>query len=208
MKSFQFAVLMATMPIALVSSFAINQQNARSRTICNAFSTAGMWNAGLSYGKGQFRFYEGFEKWMSPFPKEDREAFPEVFNIPKGAYEIILTKPLGIIFEEIDIGKGVYVQDLVEGGNADIQGIVKPGDVLVGITAVKIVGAKWERRLIPCRTFDFDTMVGAVGSNDPKWGCSDVILMFERPDEADSAEVDRFMEFFEPPSDSPWKQRQ
>merc|ERR1712125_147826 len=75
------------------------------------------------------------------------------------------------------IGKGVYVQDLVEGGNADIQGIVKPGDVLVGITAVKIVGAKWERRLIPCRTFDFDTMVGAVGSNDPKWGCSDVILL-------------------------------
>ena len=47
--------------------------------------------------------------------------------------------------------------------------------------------------------------VGAIGSNDQKWGCNNVILMVERPGEADSEEVDKFLEFFEPPADTPWK---
>jgi len=145
---------------------------------------------------------------MSPFPDEDREAYPEIFNLPKGVYEVALAKPLGIVFEEIEAGKGLFVQDLVEGGNAAINGKVQIGDVLVGITAVKIVGAKYERRLIPARKFDFDTMVGAVASNDPKWDCNEVFLMFERPGEADSEKVDEFMAFFEPPFDNPWKQPQ
>ena len=140
---------------------------------------------------------------MSPFPEEDKQAYPEIFTLPKGCYEVDLEKPLGIIFEEIDVGKGLFVQDLVAGGNAERSGMVKVGDNLVAITAVKIVGAKFERRLIPCRGFDFDTMVGAIESNNPKWGCDSVVLMLERPDEADSAKVDEFLEFWEPPFDSP-----
>lgn len=154
------------------------------------------------------QFYNGFNRYLSPFPNEDKQAYPEIFNLPKGVYEVRLQKPLGIVFEEIQAGKGLYVQDLVEGGNAAQEGTVRVGDVLVGITATKIVGAKYERRLIPARKFDFDTMVGAVTSNDRKWGCEDVILMFERPEEADSKIVDDFMMFFEPPFDNPWKQRQ
>ena len=146
---------------------------------------------------------------MDVFPDEDRQASPEIFQLPKGLYEVRLPKPLGIVFEEIDSGSGLYVQDLVEGGNADREGTVQKDDVLVGITAVKIVGAKFERRLIPCRGFDFDTMVGAIESNDPKWGCYDVVLMMERPSEIDKKAVDDFMEFFEPPFGwNPWKQRQ
>ena len=53
-----------------------------------------------------------------------------------------MTKPLGIIFEEIEAGEGVFVQDLVEGGLAEIQGQIQPGDVLIGVTAVKVVGGK------------------------------------------------------------------
>jgi hypothetical protein len=131
-----------------------------SNTLCHAtVDTSFMWNGGNSYGKGQFKFYAGFEKWMSVFPDEDRKANPELFNLPKGVYEVKLEKPLGIVFEEIDFGKGLYVQDLVDGGNADIEGSVQKDDILIGITAVKIVGAKFERRLIPCLGFDFDTMV-------------------------------------------------
>lgn len=170
-----------------------------SSTACHALTVPGMWGSGLNFGKGDFAFYRGFDAFMKPFTQEDREAFPEIFNIPKGVYEVSLTKPLGIVFEEIEIGKGVVVQDLMEDGLAARQGKIQPGDVLVGITAVKIVGAKWERRLIPSRRFDFDTVVGAIGSNEPKWGCNDVVLMFERPGEADKAEVDTFMDFFEPP---------
>eukprot|EP00536_Pseudo-nitzschia_multiseries_P009461 jgi/Psemu1/258165/estExt_Genewise1Plus.C_2640013 len=167
-----------------------------------------MWGSGLNFGKGDFKFYKSFNSFMSPFTDEDRAEFPEVFNLPKGVYEVSMTKPLGIIFEEIEAGEGVFVQDLVEGGLAEVQGQIEIGDVLIGVTAIKVVGAKWERRLIPARKFDFDTTVGAIGSNEPKWSCNDVILMFERPGECDRSQVDAFMEFFEPPFDNPWKQQQ
>lgn len=184
-----------------------------STTSCFAgatgIQTGFMWNAGLSFGKGQFKFYNGFDEFMKVFPEEDRLAYPETFNLPKGVYEIQLKKPLGIVFEEFEEGSGgVFVQDLVSGGNAQRTGQVQVGDVLIGITAVKVVGAKYERRMIPARKFDFDTMVGAIGSNEERFSCTDVILMLERPGVADSAAVDSFMEFFEPPFDNPWKQRQ
>jgi hypothetical protein len=174
----------------------------------SSIDTRFMWNAGLSFGKGDFAFYANFDRFMSPFPHQDKDANPDIFNLPKGVYEVILPKPLGIVFEEIEEGRGLYVQELVEGGNGAQSGMIQPGDVLVGITAIKIVGAKYERRLIPARNFDFDTMVGAVESNKPKFGCSDVVLMFEKPDVANAQEVQSFMSFFEPPFDNPWKQRQ
>jgi hypothetical protein len=155
-----------------------------------------------------YQFYSGFDDWMKPFPEQDRQSYPEIFELPQGVYEVTLARPLGIVFEEIDVGRGLYVQDLVEDGNAKLSGQVQVADVLVGMTATKIVGAKYERRMIPARKFDFDTMAGAVASNDFRWGCDNVILMLERPGEADSAEVDTFLRFFEPPFDNPWKQQQ
>jgi PDZ domain len=181
---------------------------ASSSTTGGGVDTSFMWNRGLNFGKGQFKFYDSFDKWMSVFPQEDREAYPEVFSFPKGVYEVKLNKPLGIVFEEIEKRSGVYVKSLVDGGNAQRSGKIQVSDVLVGITAVKVVGAKYERRLIPARKFDFDTMVGAIASNEPRFACEDVILVLERPDEADSAAVDAFMAFFEPPFDNPWKQQQ
>jgi hypothetical protein len=194
------------------TAFGVNTQlpiRPRFDTSCHAaFEVSGMWPSGLNFGKGAFIFYRNFNSWMKPFSEDDRAAFPEVFNLPKGVYEVSMTKPLGIVFEEISIGKGIFVLDLVDGGLAERQGRIEVGDVLVGITAVKIVGAKWERRLIPARKFDFDTVVGAIQSNEAKWGCNDVVMQFERPGEADPAEVDKFMEFFEPPFTSPWRQQQ
>eukprot|EP00567_Pseudictyota_dubia_P011517 CAMPEP_0197446080 /NCGR_PEP_ID=MMETSP1175-20131217/11125_1 /TAXON_ID=1003142 /ORGANISM="Triceratium dubium, Strain CCMP147" /LENGTH=231 /DNA_ID=CAMNT_0042977143 /DNA_START=70 /DNA_END=762 /DNA_ORIENTATION=+ len=170
----------------------------------DAVSTSGMWNAGLSFGKGPFRFYEGFDQWMSPFADEDKEAYPELFELPDGVYEVSMKKPLGIVFEEVDAGRGVYVTDLVEGGNAEVQGTVQKGDVLIGVTAVKVIGAKWERRLIPAKDLDFDTVVGAIGSNEDRWGCQNVILQFARPGEFDEERVASHLDFFNPPGDSPW----
>ena len=165
------------------------------------------WNNGNSYGKGPFTFYKGFDEWMKPFPEEDRELYPDMFRIPAGTFEVRMARPLGIVFEELEAGGGggVYVKELVEGGNAEAKGVIKPGDRLIAVTAVKVVGAKWERRLLPCTTWDFDTVVGAIGSNDIKWGCNDVILLFERPGEADEDEVKKHLAFFEPPFDSMWK---
>ena len=83
---------------------------------------------------------------MSPFTEEDKKDFPEIFNLPKGVYEVSMTKPLGIIFEEIVAGEGVFVQDLVEGGLAEIQGTIEKGDVLIGVTAIKVVGGKKKKK--------------------------------------------------------------
>jgi hypothetical protein len=156
----------------------------------SSFDTSFMWNRGLNFGKGNFKFYDGFLNYMSAFPKEDQEAYPELFRLPEGLYECRLRTPLGIVFEEIQIGRGVYAKDLVPGGNAERDGTIKANDVLVGITAVKVVGAKFERRLIPARDFDFDTAVNAIQSNDQRYGCSDVILIMERPSEATSSVTD------------------
>ena len=168
-------------------------------------ATNGIWNTGNDFGRGKFRFYDGLDSYMKPYPDEDRQLYPELFRLPKGAYEVRLERPCGIIFEEVEPDRGVYVQGLVEGGNAANEGTLREGDVLVGVTAIQISGAKWERRLIPARRFGFDMAVNAIGSNEMKWGCNDVILLVERPGEADRAEVDKFLEFFEPPADTPWK---
>ena len=178
-------------------------KSSSSSTILRA--TNGIWNTGNDFGKGKFRFYDGLDSYMKPFPDEDRQLYPELFRLPRGAYEVRLSRPCGIVFEEVEPNRGVYVQGLVEGGNASYEGTLKEGDVLVGVTAIQISGAKWERRLIPARRFGFDVAVNAIGSNERKWGCDDVILLVERPGEADRAEVDKFMEFFEPPADTPWK---
>jgi len=193
--------------VTLTGAFVINARSVSSAAESSSSSALySTWNNGNKYGKGQFTFYKGFDEWMKPFPSEDRELYPEMFRIPTGVYEVRMARPLGIVFEELEAGGGgVYVTDLVEGGYAEAKGIIKPGDKLIGVTAVKVVGAKWERRLLPCTTWNFDTVVDAIGSNDSKWGCSDVVLLFERPGEANEEEVKKHLEFFEPPFDSMWK---
>jgi len=99
-----------------------------------------------------------------------------------GCYEVVLGKPLGIVFEEVvpDMARGVRVAELVDGGNAMASGLVGVGDVLVGVTGVKVVGAKHERVLVPAQGLDFDTIISAIGSNIEKWGCDDVILHLKK----------------------------
>lgn len=176
----------------------------------NAISSSGLWNVGAQFGKGPFRFFRSLDEWMKAFPDEDRVAFPELFQLPTGVIEVSLPKPLGLLLEEVEPGRGVKVEGFVSDGNAErlASNLIQPGDVLVGITAVKIVGAKWERRMIPCRNFDYDAVVGAIISNDRKWGCEDVVLWLERPGLADPDKTNAFLEFYEPPFETPWKQRQ
>lgn len=53
----------------------------------------------------------------------------------------------------------------------------------------------------PCRTLDFDTIMGAIGTNAPP-RCKDVAMQFMRPADAQGPEaVDKFLEFFEVPLD-------
>lgn len=157
------------------------------------------------FGKGPFRFYESFDTFMVAFPDEDREQYPEMFVLPKGCYEVALEKPLGIAFEEVKPGRGVLVDYLVEGSNAEKSGAIQPGDVLLAVTAVKVFGARYERKLIPAIDLDFDTIMGAIGSNQFKWKCKDVVMLMYRPSEADESEMRTFLEFFQIPPNNVWR---
>lgn len=84
-------------------------------------------------------------------------------------------------------------------------GEIQRNDVLIGVTAIKVVGAKWERRLLPAKDLSFDTIIDAIGSNELKWGCEDVVLQFMRPNECDEERLSEHLAFFNPPGDSAWR---
>ena len=103
--------------------------------------------------------------------------------LPENVFEVAVRKPCGIQFEEDGpiVGKnGVTAIAVLDGSNAAATGQIQPGDKLVGVTAVLLKGAKWERQLFDCRKWSFDTVVDAIGSNEEKFDCRDVILQFER----------------------------
>ena len=135
------AILLAQTPVVAFAPGATTTSSTKSSAL---HAVNGIWNTGNDFGKGKFRFYEGLDSYMKPFPDEDRELYPEMFKLPKGVYEVPLAKPCGILFEEIEPNCGVYVQDLVEGGNAERQGILQKDDVLVAMTAGECI------RMISC----------------------------------------------------------
>lgn len=192
-----------------VDALSIGASSTRAVAAASRAATAHMqhskgWDG---YGKGPFKFYNDFDSFMAPFPDEDREAYPEMFKLPEGVYEVKLQRPLGIAFEEVSAGRpnGVCVDYCVEGGNAEQSGKIKKGDVLIAVTAIKVFQARWERKLIPATQLEFDTIMAAIGSNQPQWGAKDVVMQFMRPDEADAAKVREHLDFFEIPYDHVFK---
>lgn len=173
----------------------------------------------MEFGKGFGSYYSGWSDWVSEYPEADREAYPSLFELPPSCYEITLNKPLGIAFIENDDG-GVCVDYLVEGGNAELSGQVQPGDVLLATTACMGRDGTFERRVVPSRYLDFDTIMAAIGSNAPKFHKkrkNDVILQFARPDAPMDNDGDPYaggkrgvkdyLESIKFPSDSPWLAR-
>lgn len=59
-----------------------------------------------------------------------------------------LNKPMGIVFEENDeeFG-GIFVLSLSEGGAAETDNTIKPGDQLVAVNDVKVAGEKFDDAL-------------------------------------------------------------
>ncbi|KAL1499532.1 hypothetical protein AB1Y20_011734 [Prymnesium parvum] len=120
--------------------------------------------------------------------------------LPANVYEVLIERPLGIGFEEdgpifgksgvsvstivpdSNAARGTQVMRNVGGSNAAVPGKVEVGDRLVGVTAIQVVGAKWERKLFDCRKWGFETVADAIGSNEDRFISNYVILQFERPE--------------------------
>ena len=117
--------------------------------------------------------------------------------IGAAAYTVRLVKPLGIMFEENAPGKpeGVSVGGLVEGGNAERDGRILIGDALTRVSAVQFAGqsalvtigsgqqfTSFSRELIPVSKMDFDTIMSAIGSNEGRYGYTDVVLELQHTD--------------------------
>ena len=156
------------------------------------------------FGKGPFKYYSDFNSFMAAFEdEEDRAAYPEMFALPPGVYEVETPRPLGIAFEEIVGGqpKGIKVDYLVDDGNAAQAGKIQPGDILLATTACKEIGPRYERKLLPCIDMEFDIIMGAIGSNEARYRCNGVVMMFMRPAEADEPKVREWLKFFDIPSD-------
>ena len=60
----------------------------------------------------------------------------------------LLTKPMGIVFEENDeeFG-GIFVISLSEDGAAEKEGLIKPGDQLVAVNDKKVSGLPFDEAL-------------------------------------------------------------
>jgi C-terminal processing protease CtpA/Prc len=59
-----------------------------------------------------------------------------------------LSKPMGIVFEENDEEYGgIFVLSLSEGGNAENDGKIKPGDQLVAVNDKKVAGLSFDDAL-------------------------------------------------------------
>ena len=170
----------------------------------------------MEFGKGFGSYYSGWDDWVKEYPEQDRVAYPALFSLPDDCYEIKLDKPLGIGFIEGDDG-GVQVDQLVEGGNAALSGMIKVGDVLLATTGCMGRDGTFERKMIPSRYQDFDTIMGAIGSNGPQFNKlrkNDVILQFARPtapyendgDPYDGGKrgIKDYLESLKFPIDSPW----
>ena len=129
--------------------------------------------------------------------------------LPANVFEVSIERPLGIGFEEdgpivsksgvsvnaivdgSNSAKGTTVLKNVDGRNQAAPGKVEIGDKLIGVTAIRYVGSKWERELFNCRKWSFDTVVEAIGSNEAKFISDYVILQFERPADKSDASAAR-----------------
>lgn len=74
-----YCSILATAQSAFVTSKLSSVSRPLSGRALNVAVPA-VWNAGNAFGKGGFRFYQGFEEWMKPFPDEDREKFPGEYH--------------------------------------------------------------------------------------------------------------------------------
>ena len=108
-----------------------------------------------------------------------------------------IRQPLGIVLAEDAKNGRIVVEEVVSGGNAARDGRVAVGDVLTGCQAVTLKEAKmsgsfekegygarpydnWERIWVDAVGLQYETVMSALSSNNPRWGISSIELELEQ----------------------------
>eukprot|EP00287_Rhodomonas_sp_CCMP768_P005088 CAMPEP_0196740204 /NCGR_PEP_ID=MMETSP1091-20130531/29930_1 /TAXON_ID=302021 /ORGANISM="Rhodomonas sp., Strain CCMP768" /LENGTH=141 /DNA_ID=CAMNT_0042085215 /DNA_START=173 /DNA_END=598 /DNA_ORIENTATION=+ len=114
------------------------------------------------------------------------------YEVPEHCRKIRIEKPLGIILEEVDQGKGAYVVKVNEGSNAQNAG-VQVGELLVACSAATLKAGKegryaetgyggrpfdnWEIVMFPCIDTPFKSIMQALASNNDRWGINAISVV-------------------------------
>lgn len=115
---------------------------------------------------------------------------------PGKLYEVTLKMPIGVVFAQTQGPRSpTVVEAVTEGGSADRAGL-RAGDVLVACSAVQLkagtegkfekegYGARpydnFETSIIDVQGLEFKTVMGALKSNNPRWGVTSVTLRIRR----------------------------
>lgn len=106
---------------------------------------------------------------------------------------VTIKQPLGITLAENVPDNLVFVESIQPGSNADESGLISVGDILVGCSGVVLKEAKlsgsfekegygqrpydnWETVYFDCRGKQYETVMAALTSNNPRWGITTITL--------------------------------
>jgi hypothetical protein len=99
-------------------------------------------------------------------------------DAPAGAggsrrYRVTIRQPLGIVLAEDAKNGRIVVEEVVSGGNA-----ARDGRVAVGYGARPY--DNWERIWVDAVGLQYETVMSALSSNNPRWGISSIELELEQ----------------------------
>eukprot|EP00979_Chaetoceros_neogracilis_P007052 scaffold1465_cov222-Chaetoceros_neogracile.AAC.1 len=145
------ASVAAFTPNPHVSRSSVTQLNGLFDGMKDAFSAPALERSSLASERET-----PIDRWMG----WNVQAEPEILSVSDAPANFVdameeanyvtssLPKPMGIVFEENDeeFG-GIFVLSLSEGGSAETDGTIKPGDQLVAVNTQKVAGNKFDDAL-------------------------------------------------------------
>ncbi|MEW5302274.1 MAG: hypothetical protein WDW36_005075 [Sanguina aurantia] len=128
-----------------------------------------------------------------------QEASSAAALLPPGAkVKVVLRQPVGIVFAQKKATGPVIIDELVAGGAAALSGKLAVGDILINCSAVVLKTGmegkyeatgygdtpfnNWDTINFPCEGQDFKSVMGALKSNNPRWGIFNVTMEFKKPE--------------------------
>ena len=109
--------------------------------------------------------------------KDSSSVQSEIDEVPAPGcfrYSVSLSKPLGLVLEENKTTGTITVAEIVPGGNADNNGLISVGDLLIATSGftrtteqmygeISVKGGEQMVRIV-CRGESFDTVLAAISS--------------------------------------------